>query len=90
MKYKIRIQVVDYTCSTQKLKYIRDLREFARIAHIQPLKVSHVPSGDCLEVDLDGMPEHKQLEILQLLNLLAAREPHYFVELRDNFGLSYY
>ena len=89
MRYIIRIQIVEYMDNTQKSKYIRDLHEFARIAHIQPLKGSLLPGGDCFEVNLDGLPEHTQLQYLQLLNLLSAREPHFFVELRDSEGYYY-
>lgn len=90
MKYKIRIQIVDYTSNAQKTRYIHDLFEFARIAHIQPLKGSHLPGGDCFEIDLDGLTEYIQLQYLQLLNLLSARDSHFSIELRDSEGYDYF
>lgn len=89
MKYIIRVQVVDYKDNIQKSRYIHDLLEFARIARIEPLSESSLPGGDCFQVDLDTLPEHTQLQMLQLLNLLSARNPHFFVELRDEEGCCY-
>ena len=86
MKYKIRIQIVDYTDDSQKRKCIRDLRAFLKIAHIGPLKALHLPGGDCFAIELDGLPEHTQLQYLHMLNLLSARNHNYIVELRDQYN----
>ena len=61
MKYKIRVQVVEYSDDTQRDEYKRDLLSFARIARIEPLKELMMPGMDCFEVDLDALPEHIQL-----------------------------
>nr|DAT85537.1 MAG TPA: hypothetical protein [Caudoviricetes sp.] len=90
MKYKIRVQVVEYSDDTQRDEYKRDLQSFARIAHIETLKELLIPGMDCFEVDLDTLPEHTQLEYLQALNILRVRNPHYIVELRDSEGTVYF
>lgn len=90
MKYKIRVQVVEYSDDNQRDEYKRDLLSFARIARIEPLKELMIPGMDCFEVDLDTLPEHTQLEYLQALNILRVRNPHYYVELRDSEGNSYF
>ena len=90
MKYKIRVQVVEYSDDTQRDEYKRDLLSFARNARIEPLKELMIPGMDCFEVDLDALPEHIQLEYLQALNILRVRNPHYHVELRDSEGNSYF
>lgn len=90
MKYKIRVQVVEYSDDNQRDEYQRDLQSFARIAHIEPLKELSIPGMDCFEVDLDTLPEHTQLEYLQALNILRVRNPHYIVELRDSGGNAYF
>ena len=90
MKYKIRVQVVEYSDDTQRDEYKRDLQSFARIARIETLKELMIPGMDCFEVDLDALPEHTQLEYLQALNILRVRNPHYHVELRDSEGNSYF
>lgn len=89
MNYKIRVLIVDYKDNSQKLKCIHDLQEFVRIAHIAPLKESSLPGGDCFEVILNNLPEHTQLQYLQLLNLLSARNPHFVAELRDEENYCY-
>lgn len=81
MKYIIRIMIPDCICANDVRKHTNDLLTFCRIARIHKPVLQNLPTADSFAIDLQGLPERKQLLWLHILSDLAALNKHFVVEL---------